>query len=80
MGARSKLIDHLVPAVIDVPKVYRMISSRSVAVWTLQTRASRVKVKGREHRGSGAVCAKVGEEKLVCRRFPPISYYLSSSR
>ena len=44
-GTKSKLMDHLVPLVIDVPKIYWMISSRSVPKWILRARATETEVK-----------------------------------
>jgi len=53
MGAESKLIDHPVPHVIDVPKVHWMVSSILIPAWILQARTTKVKLRGRLHRGSG---------------------------
>ena len=45
VAAESKLMDHPVPLAVQVPEMYRMVSSRSVSTRTLQLRASGVKVK-----------------------------------
>ena len=62
VAAKSKLIDHPVPLAINVSKVYWVVSSRSILIWTLQVWARAVKVKGGLHQGSEMV-VKGGEEK-----------------
>jgi hypothetical protein len=59
VGTKSELVDHLVPPAIDIPEVYRMVSSRLVSVWTLYVRVIEGKVEGCEefHRDSETVCA-----------------------
>ena len=48
IGTESKLMDHPVPLAIDIPKVYGMISSKLISMWTLHIWTSEVKVKGCE--------------------------------
>jgi len=48
IGTKSKFVDHPVPLVIDVAKMYWVISSRPISVRVLQTWASEVKVTRRE--------------------------------
>jgi len=61
VGTESKLVDHSVPLAIDIPEVYRMVSSGSIPMWALHIRASEIEVEGCEgdHRGSQVVYVPV---------------------
>ena len=48
IGTKSKFMDHLVPLVIDLPEVYRVVSSRFREMRTLCIRATEVEVPGFE--------------------------------
>jgi len=48
VGTESKFMDDSVPLAINVPEMYRMVSSRSVPMRILHLRASEIEVKGRQ--------------------------------
>ena len=46
----SELMDHLVPLVIDIPKMYWMIPSRSILMWILRAHAAETELQHRDSR------------------------------
>ena len=61
VGAISQFVDDSVPLVIEVAKMYWMVSSRSVLMWTLHFLDSEIEVPGREggHQDSRVVWVPV---------------------
>ena len=48
IGTESKLVDHLVSPVIDIPEMYWVVSSRPISIRILHIRASKVKAAASE--------------------------------